>query len=119
MGSIPNGSAPLQACARQIFKSCFRISCFRAALGRRKFANIQNKDKYSFHFIVNFFYLWDNVFAFLEIFWLKYLYWTKKRKNEIKLYFINEKKARIGRRGWQGSSPFYHEIFALGLTKRG
>jgi hypothetical protein len=32
MGSIPNGSAPLQACARQIV-----YSCFRAALGRRKF----------------------------------------------------------------------------------
>ncbi len=32
MGSIPNGSAPLQACARLIF-----FSRFRAALGRRKF----------------------------------------------------------------------------------
>jgi hypothetical protein len=32
MGSIPNGSAPLQACARQIF-----YSLFRAAPGRRKF----------------------------------------------------------------------------------
>ena len=32
MGSIPNGSAPLQACARLIF-----ILRYRAAPGRRKF----------------------------------------------------------------------------------
>ena len=37
MGSIPNGSAPLQACARQIFDSCSRILWFWAAPGRRKF----------------------------------------------------------------------------------
>jgi hypothetical protein len=40
MGSIPNGSAPLQACARQIF-----YSRFRAALGRRKFVRAINQLK--------------------------------------------------------------------------
>ncbi len=37
MGSIPNGSAPLQACARQNF-----YSRFRAALGRRKLVSNYN-----------------------------------------------------------------------------
>ncbi len=35
MGSIPNGSAPLQACARLIF-----ILRYRAAPGRRKFPSL-------------------------------------------------------------------------------
>ncbi len=35
MGSIPNGSAPLQACARPIF-----ILRYRAAPGRRKFSTL-------------------------------------------------------------------------------